>query len=166
MALNTGTYHFPFCYDFSIDLMRIDLSDSLRHNNSAEVKGVQVGHKFYFHCVQRTDTARLPVSINHRKRNQSTMPRFNCKGCITVYVPLETVVNGLAYGSSFVGVQYKHAFHQRKRRTKISNSLKAFIKKHVFLGARQIYGIFRAKITEFPDDQEATQDRVCNFNLN
>jgi hypothetical protein len=93
------------------------------------------------------------------------MPRFNCKGCITVCVPLESVVNGLAFGSSFVRVQYNHAFRQRKR-TKISNSQKAFIQKHVFLGARQIYGIFRAKITEFPDDQEATQDCVCNFNLN
>jgi hypothetical protein len=64
ITLNIVTYHFPCCYDFSIEVMRIDLWDSLRHNNFSKVKGVQVGHKFYFHCVQRTETARVPVSIN------------------------------------------------------------------------------------------------------
>jgi hypothetical protein len=79
--------------------MCINLAHSLRHTGIAMGSGLEIGRKFYFNCVQRTDCERPPVSMNLRQTNQSTMPRYNCKGSITIYVPLETTVNGIACGT-------------------------------------------------------------------
>jgi hypothetical protein len=130
--------------------------DSLRKRPISRIGGVDARVKFYFQCVQRADNICRPVESNVRQRNQGTMRSFNCKGSIIVLVSLQAT----AIASNFVGVLYNHAFHERKRRTKLSPKLKQMIQENMLLGARQIYAIFLNRIGEFPEDEGVTQGQV------
>jgi hypothetical protein len=88
------------------------------------------------------------------------MLRYNCRRGITLFVPVEATVDGHEIGSNYIGVQYSHGFHQRKRRTKLSPKLKQLIQEYVLLGARQIYPIFLNRIGEFPDEESVNQSQV------
>jgi hypothetical protein len=131
--------------------------NSLRKRPISRIGEVDAGVKFYFQCVQRADNICRPVESNVRQKNQRTMRRYNCKGNITVFVPLQATTSGQTIGFNFIGLLYNHAFHERKRRTKRSPKLKKLIQENVLMGARQIYTIFLNRIGEFPEDEGVTQ---------
>jgi hypothetical protein len=61
--------------------------------------------------------------------------------------------NGISFGSNFVGVLYNHAFHERKRRTKLAPKLKQGFRRTCFGGHVKSTPFSLNRIGEFPEDE-------------